>query len=46
MVRRQIKKEKKKDRERRGLSAEELLQIMEEEDRPLLLREILRRLGL
>ncbi len=45
-MRRQIKKEKKKDRERRGLSAEELLQIMKEEDRPLLLREILRRLGL
>ena len=46
MVRRRIKKEKRKDRERRGLSAEELLQIMKEEDRPLLLREILRRLGL
>jgi len=46
MVKRRIKKEKKKDRERRGLSGEELLQIMKEEDRPLLLREILRRLGL
>jgi ribonuclease R len=46
MVKRRIKKEKRKDRERRGLSAEELLQIMKEEDRPLLLREILRRLGL
>jgi ribonuclease R len=41
-----IKKEKRKDQERKGLSADELLQMMEEADRPLLLREILRRLGL
>jgi ribonuclease R len=42
------KKERGKGRRERrpGLSAEELLQIMKEEDRPLLLREILRRLGL
>jgi ribonuclease R len=46
MVRRRIKKEKRRDQERRGLSAEELLQMMKEEDRPLLLREILCRLGL
>ncbi len=46
MVKRRIKKEKRKDRERKGLSAEEILQMMKEEDRPLLLREILRRLDL
>src|SRR4030043_508453 len=46
MVRRRIKKEKSKDRERRGLSVEQILELMKEEDRPLLLREILRRLGL
>jgi ribonuclease R len=46
MVKRRIKKEKRKVWERRGLSAEELLLMMEEADRPLLLREILRRLGL
>ena len=46
MVRRRIKKEKRRDQESKGLSAEELLLMMEEADRPLLLREILRRLGL
>ncbi len=35
---------KKKER-RPGLSTEEVLQLMEEEDRPLLLREVLRRFG-
>jgi ribonuclease R len=41
-------KEKKKGRKARqpGLSAEEFLQFMEEVDRPVLLREILRRFGL
>ena len=46
MVRRRMKKEKRTDRKREDLSAEELLQVMREEDRPLLLREILHRLGL
>jgi ribonuclease R len=46
MVRRRMKKEKRTDRKRGDISAEELLQIMKEEDRPLLLREILHRLGL
>ena len=48
MGRKRIKREKEKGRRERGqtFSSEELLQIMEEEDRPLLLREILRRLGL
>jgi len=43
-----IKKEREKGRKesRSVLSAEELLLMMEEVDRPLLLREILRRLGL
>jgi ribonuclease R len=48
MVRKRIKREKGKDGEKRrpDFSAEELLQEMKEEDRPLPLREILRRLGL
>jgi ribonuclease R len=48
MGRKRIKREKEKGRRerRQALSSEELLQIMKEEDRPLLLREILRRLGL
>jgi ribonuclease R len=46
MSKKRIKYQKKKGREEGGLSAEELLQMMKEEDRPLLLREILRRLGL
>src|SRR4030042_4709931 len=48
MDKKRIKKERGKGRREigPGLSGEELLQIMKEEDRPLLLREILRRLGL
>jgi len=46
MVRKGIKREKKADRRGRGLSVEKILELMKEEDRPLLLREILRRLGL
>ncbi len=46
MIKKRIKKEKRRDRGEGGLSTEELLQTMKEEDRPLLLREILRRLGL
>ena len=40
------KSERNKENERRGLSAENLLQLLKEEDRPLLLREILRCFGL
>jgi len=41
-------KAKKVDRKERlsGISVQQLLELMKEEDRPLLLREILRRLGL
>lgn len=39
-------KEKKRGREERAVSPEQILQLMEEEDRPLLTREILRRLDL
>jgi ribonuclease R len=46
MVKRRIKKDKRRDRGRRGLSVEQILELMKEEDRPLLLREILLRLGL
>jgi ribonuclease R len=46
MVRKRIKKEKRADRRGKDLSPEEILQFMEEEDRPLLLREILRHTGL
>src|SRR4030043_998934 len=46
MIKRKIKKEKRRDQREGGLSTEELLPIMKEEDRPLLLREILHRLGL
>lgn len=46
MIKRRIKKEKRRDRRGGGLSTEELLQMMKEEDRPLLLREMLRHLGL
>jgi ribonuclease R len=42
MVRKRIKKEKRADRRGKDLSPEEILQFMKEEDRPLLLREILR----
>jgi ribonuclease R len=41
-----MKKEKRTDKKREDISAEELLQVIREEDRPLLLREILHRLGL
>ncbi len=46
MKRRRRKSERNKEKRHPGFSAEELLQFMKEEDRPLLLREILRRLGL
>jgi len=46
MSKKRAKNERKKDRERRGLSVEQILELMKEEDRPLLLREILLRLGL
>ena len=46
MIKKRIKKEKRGDQRGGGLSTEELLQMMKGEDRPLLLREILRRLGL
>jgi len=45
MGKKRAEKERKIDR-KRGFSAEQLLQFMEEEDRPLLLREILRHTGL
>ena len=47
MRKKRIRREREEaDPERRGgLSAEKLLQFLKEEDRPLLLREILRRLG-
>jgi len=44
--RRGEERERKKEKTRPSFSAEELLQMMREEDRPLPLREILRRLGL
>jgi ribonuclease R len=46
MVRKSVKKEKKTDRKRGAVSAEDVLHLMREEDRPLLLREVLRRFGL
>ncbi len=48
MGKKRIKKEKKIDRKkiRLDLSADQILGVMEEEDRPLLLREILGHLGL
>jgi len=46
MSKKKIKKERKIDRKGRDLSADQILEWMEEEDRPLLLREILRHLGL
>jgi ribonuclease R len=46
MSKKRTKKEKKKDRKGRDLSADQILELMEEEDRPLLVREILRHLGL
>ena len=41
-----VKRQEKKGGEGEGFSAEKLLQFLKEEDRPLLLREILRHLGL
>jgi ribonuclease R len=46
MIKKRIKKEKRGDQRVGVFSTEELLQMMKEEDRPLLLREILRRSGL
>ncbi len=46
MTKKRIKRQERKKREERGFSVDELLQFLKEEDRPLLLREILRRLGL
>jgi ribonuclease R len=46
MKKRRGKSERNKEKGHPGLSAEKLLQFLKEEDRPLLLREILRRLGL
>ncbi|MDI7260677.1 MAG: hypothetical protein QME90_12235, partial [Thermodesulfobacteriota bacterium] len=40
------RKEKKVKARGRALTAEEILRLMEDEDRPLLLREILQRFGL
>jgi ribonuclease R len=48
MRRKRAKREKERDRAeiRRDFSGEQILDLMKEEDRPLLLKEILRRLGL
>src|SRR5512136_2471222 len=46
MKKRRRKSERNEDKGHTGLSAEKLLQFLKEEDRPLLLREILRHLGL
>ena len=48
MDKKRIKRKDEKDRRKRrpDLSTEEILQLMREDDRPLLLREILRRLSL
>jgi ribonuclease R len=46
MSKKRIKYQKKKRREGRDLSVEQIIELMKEEDRPLLLREILHRLGL
>jgi ribonuclease R len=43
---RRIRREKGGGRRERGLSADEILRLMEEEDRPLLIREVLRFLHL
>jgi ribonuclease R len=47
MEKKRIRREREKGRRERGpnLSVEPILELMKEEDRPLLLREILRRLG-
>jgi ribonuclease R len=48
MRKKRAKKEKERDRRkiRQDFSGEQILELMKEEDRPLLLREVLRRLGL
>jgi ribonuclease R len=46
MSEKRIRREKRGGRKARSLSAEEILRLMEEEDRPLLIREVLRLLGL
>ena len=46
MSKRRVRREKKGVRRERGLSADEILQLMEEEDHPLLIREVLRLLRL
>jgi ribonuclease R len=43
MAKKRTRKEKKLGQRERRLSSEEILQLMEKEDRPLLLREVLRR---
>jgi len=45
MSKKKAKKEEKRDRKGRDLSADQILELMGEEDRPLLVREILRHLG-
>lgn len=46
MSKRESRREKRAGLKGKGLSAEEILRLMEEEDRPLLVREVLRLLGL
>jgi len=46
MRKKRIRREKRGGRTERGLSADEILRLMEEEDRPLLIREVLRLLRL
>ncbi len=46
MSKKRIRREKRIGRKARSLSAEEILRLMEEEDRPLLIREVLRLLRL
>ena len=46
MSQKRVKKERKLKRKREDLSVEQILQLMKEEDRPFLLREILHHLGL
>lgn len=46
MSKRRTRREERVARRERGLSAEEILRLMEEEDRPLLIREVLRLLRL
>src|SRR4030065_1367832 len=46
MSKKRIRREKRIGHKARSLSAEEILRLMEEEDRPLLIREVLRLLRL